>query len=101
MGKTSYLWLEVGVVGGRRLSLQNTFKGPIMEVDGKKVSTYQLVSVIMKLWLPKITKSYTQLEISSLPGKTFTSLHAPTASEDAHGPKSLPNFNMVVQTQLP
>merc|ERR1712218_42894 len=65
----------------------------------KKVSTYQLISKVMKLWLPKIIRASTQLEIGILPTtRTSTSLHAPTASQTAHGPKSLPNFNMVVHT---
>merc|ERR1711862_476303 len=100
MVKTSSLLLEVVVI----LSLRNTFKRPTMEVDGKKVSTYQFLSMVMKLWLPKIIRSSTQLEIGILQTtttRTSTSLHAPTASQTAHGPKSLPNYNMVVKIQLP
>ena len=50
----------------------------------------------MKLWLPKET--YTQLVVAIPPtGMKSTSLHAPTASQTAPGPKSQPNFNMVVR----
>merc|ERR1712062_362232 len=96
----SSLLLEVLVL----ISLRNTFERPIMQVDGKEVSTYQLISKVMKLWLPKIIRSSTQLEIGILPTtrtRTYSSLHVPTASQTAHGPKSLPNFNMVVTLQLP
>ena len=59
---------------------------------------YQLVFGIMKWWLPKET--YTQLEMPIPPTRrTSTSLHAPTASQTAPGPKSQPNFNMVVPIQ--
>merc|ERR1712062_759992 len=47
-------------------------------------------------------RSSTQLEITILPTtRTFSSLYVPTASQTVHGPKSLPNYNMVVISQLP
>ena len=54
----------------------------------------------MKWWLPKET--YTQLAIGIPPTtRKSTSFPAPTASQTAPGPKSQPNFNMVVGKPLP
>ena len=59
--------------------------------------------MIMKWWLPKIIRSFTPLEMATLPTtRTSSNLHAPTISPTAPGPKALPNFNMVVVLeQLP
>merc|ERR1711860_101984 len=60
----------------------------------------QLILDITKLWLPTTTKSYTPLAIT-VPARTSTNLNAPRVLPTARGPKSQPNFNLVVAFQLP
>merc|ERR1712029_1050278 len=96
MVRTSSLLLEEGM----RKILPNTYQKQILLVDGKKARTYQLISELMKLWLPQET--YTQL-VMAIPPTTriFSNLNAPTASKTAPGAKSKPIFNMAEVIQLP
>merc|ERR1712062_970594 len=62
----------------------------------KKVWTCQFLSEIMILWLPKIIRSSTQLEITMeiTTTRTSSNLHASTTSQTVPGPKYQPNFNI-------